>query len=237
MPHIIWRRKMTNHTNGSLKRKARIAGAWYLSMVVAGPFYLMYVPGKLIVHGDAAATAENIRAHELLFRVAILSEVVGAILFMFLGLALYRLFSSVDKAHAAQMLAMVLISAAVGFVDTLNSIATLVLARGGEFLSIFDRRQLDAMAMFFLRLHFQGNLINEIFWGLWLLPFGWLVIKSGFLPKFIGAWLLVNGVAYVAISLIGLFRPESYDLAFKSAFPVLCGELAIMLWLLIKGAK
>ena len=218
-------------------KAARVAGAIYLSMVLIGPFSLMYVPGKLIVHGNAAATASNILAHETLFRFAILADLVGAVVFILLGLALYRLFAGVNKTQASLMLAFVLISAAIAFMNTLNDIAALTLVRGSaDFLSVFDEPHRDALAMLFLRLDFQGNVINEIFWGLWLFPFGVLVMRSRFLPRILGVWLIVNGFAYVAISLTGLLLPQYYDVAFRSAFPALLGEIAIMLWLLIKGA-
>src|SRR6266478_8673755 len=89
---------------------------------------------------------------------------------------------------------------------------------------------------YILRLHSIGNTVNETFWGLWLVPFGTLVYRSGFLPRFLGAWLVVNGAAYVALSGIGLMRPELSGKAFLYAQPLLFGELAIMLWLIIKGA-
>ena len=92
-------------------------------------------------------------------------------------------------------------------------------------------------AILFLRLHSQGKFINEIFWGLWLFPFGLLVFRSGFLPRFIGVWLMINCFGYLALSVMALFFPHYYDAAFRWAQPVLFGELAIMLWLLIKGAK
>jgi len=219
-------------------KAARVAGAWYLSLVLIGFFSLMYVPGKLIVRGNAAATAGNILAHETLFRFGILADLVGAVVFILLGLALYRLLVGVNKTHASLMVAFVLISAAIGFMNTLNDIAALTLLRGGaDFLSVFDKPRREALAMLFLRLGFQGNVINEIFWGLWLLPFGLLVMRSRFLPRILGVWLIVDCCAYVALSIIGLLLPQYYDVAFRSAFPALLGEVAIMLWLLIKGAR
>jgi hypothetical protein len=219
-------------------KAARVAGAWYLSLVLIGPFSLMYVPGKLIVHGNAAATASNILNHETLFRFSILADMIGAVIFICLALALYRLFSGVNKTHASLMVALVLVSATVGFLNTLNNIAALTLFRGGaDFLSVVDKPQRDALAMLFLRLNFQGDIINEIFWGLWLLPFGLLVMRSRFLPRILGVWLIVNCFAYVALSLTGILLPQYYDVAFRSAFPALLGEVAIMLWLLIKGAR
>jgi Domain of unknown function (DUF4386) len=218
-------------------KAARIAGAVYLSMCLTAPFSLLYVPGKLIVRGDATATANNILTHETLFRFGIVGELFGSVIFILLGVALYRLLSGVNKTWAGLMIGLVLVSAAVGFLNVLNNIAALTLFRGGEFLTVIDKPQRDALAYLFLRLQNQGIFMNEIFWGLWLFPFGLLVYRSGFLPRFLGLWLVLNCFAYVVLSLIALLFPPYYDTAFLIAQPVLFGELAIMLWLLIKGAK
>ena len=218
-------------------KAARIAGFVYLSMVVTAPFGLIYVPSKLIVRGNAAATANNILAHETMFRLSIFGDLIGQVIFICLGIALYRLLSKVNKTWAALMVAFVLVSAAVGFLDTLNNIAALILFRGGEFLTVFDKPQRDALAMFFLRLHSQGISIDEIFWGLWLFPFGLLVFRSVFLPRWLGVWLMINCFGYVVLSVIGFFFPAYNDKAFLYLQPVLFGELAIMLWLLIRGAN
>jgi hypothetical protein len=220
-----------------LKKAARIAGAVYLSMIFTAPFTLLYVPGKLIVRGNASATANNILAHETMFRLAIMGELVGQVIFICLGIALYRLLSSVNKTWAMMMFGFVLVSATVGFLDTLNNIAALILFRGADFLAVFDKAQLNALGYLFIRLHSQGIFMNELFWGLWLFPFGLLVFRSGFLPRFIGVWLMINCFGYVALCVIALFIPSYYDAAFGWAQPVLFGELAIMLWLLIRGAK
>src|SRR6059058_3507165 len=219
------------------KKAARIAGAIYLTMVFTAPFSLIYVPSKLIVRGNAAATADNILAHETMFRLSIFGDLIGHVIFICLGIALYRLLSNVNKTWAALMVAFVLVSTAVGFLNTLNNIAALILFRAGDFLAVFDKPQRDALAYLFVRLHSQGILINEIFWGLWLFPFGLLVFRSGFLPRFIGVWLMINCFGYVVLSVTGLFFPVYYEAAFNWMQPVLFGELAIMLWLLIKGAK
>src|SRR5947207_6203791 len=218
-------------------KAARIAGAVYLSMVITGPFSLIYVPSKLIVHGNATATAANILAHATMFRFGIVAGLFGQIIFICLAVALYRLLGDVNKTWARLMFGFVLVAAAVGFVNELNDLGARILFHGGEFLSVFDKTQLDALGMLFMRLHGQGNMIAEIFWGLWLFPFGLLVFRSGFLPRFIGVWLIINCFGYVALCVIALFTPSYYGAAFKWAQPILFGELAIMLWLLIKGAK
>ena len=159
-------------------KAARVAGAVYLSMVLTGPFSLIYVPGKLIVRGDATATATNVLNHEFLFRLWIFGDLWTHIIFICLGVTLYRLLGSVSKPWAVAMLGFVLVSAAVGFLNTLNNIAAFILFRGADFLNVFEQAQRNALGMFFLRLHSQGNFINEIFWGLWLFPFGLLVFRS-----------------------------------------------------------
>jgi len=218
-------------------KAARIAGAIYLSMVVTAPFSLIYVPGKLIVRGDATATANNVLAHETLFRLGIVADLITSIIFICVALALYRLLSGVNKTLASLMVALVLVSAAVGFINVLNNIGALILFRGSDFLTVLEKPQRDALGMLFLRLHGQGNVINEMFWGLWLFPFAVLVMRSRFLPRILGVWLVINGFAYLTISLTGLLFPQYMDKVNNIAFPVLFGELAIMLWLVIKGAK
>jgi len=220
-----------------LKKAARIAGAIYLSMVLVAPFSMLYVPGKLIVRGNAAATADNILAHETMFRLSIFGDLIGHVIFICLAIALYRLLSGVNKTWAGLMVAFVLVSAAVGFLNTLNNIAALTLFRGADFLAVFDKPQRDALGYLFIRLHNQAEFMNEIFWGLWLLPFGLLVYRSGFLPRFLGVWLMLACFGWLVVSLIALLFPPYYDAAFRIAQPVMFAELAIMLWILIKGAK
>jgi hypothetical protein len=219
------------------RKDARIAGFLYLLLAIPGPFSLMYVPGKLIVSGNAAATAGNIMEHEMLFRLGILGILLSGITFVLLAMSLYRLFSGVNKTHASLLVVLVAISVAISYLVELNQLGALLLLRGGDFLAVFDQPQREALAFLFIKLHGQGITINEMFWGLWLFPFGWLVMKSGFLPRILGAWLIVNGVAYVAMSCTALLFPQYGNLAYRIATPILFGEMAIMLWLLIKGVK
>src|SRR5216110_1942678 len=188
-------------------KAARTAGAVYLSMVITGPFSLIYVPSKLIVRGNAAATADNILAHETMFRLSIMGDLVGQVIFICLAIALYRLLRDVNKTWAWLMVSFVLVSAAVGFLNTLNNVAALILFRGDEFLTVFDQVRREALGMLFIRLHSQGQFIDEIFWGLWLFPFGLLVFRSGFLPRFLGIWLMINCFGYLVLSVTALFFP------------------------------
>jgi hypothetical protein len=219
------------------KKAARLAGFIYLTMVFTAPFSLIYVPNKLIVRADAAATASNILAHETMFRLAIFGDLISQVIFICLAVALYRLLRDVSRPWAWLMVAFVLVSSAVCFLNVLNYIGALTLFRAPEFLSVIDKPQRDALGMLFLRLYSNGIFMAEIFWGLWLFPFGLLVFRSGFLPRWIGVWLMINCFGYVILSAIALFAPIYYQAAFKYSQPVLLGELAIMFYLVIKGAK
>ena len=219
-------------------KAARVAGAIYLLLVFTAPLRLIYIPSALFVRGNATATADNIAAHELLFRLGIVGDLLTGIIAIFLVLALYRLLKGVDQNHAALMVILGgLMVAPIYFLNALNDVAALLLVRGTDFLSVFEKPQRDALAVLFLRLHHHGVVANEIFWGLWLFPLAVLVIRSGFLPRILGIWLIINGFAYLTISFTGLLLPQYEDMVSNIVFPALLGEVAIMLWLLIKGAK
>ena len=216
---------------------ARTAGWIYVSMLFTAPFSLLYVPTVVIVKGDAAATSAKVVAHEMLFRLGIAGDLIGSVIFIYLGIALYRLFREVSATVSAQLVGLVLVSSAVGFLNVLNHIAALTLFRGGDFLSVLDKPQRDVLGYFFMRMYSQGIVINELFWGLWLIPFGWLIIRSRFFPRILGVLLYINGLAYVVISLTSLILPSYADVVGRVWFPAQFGELIMMLWLVIKGAK
>ena len=221
-----------------IRTKASVAGFLYLLLVLAGPVRLMYIPGKLFVPGNAGATASNIAAHETLFRFGMASDLFCGTLVIFIALALYRLFESVDRDLAVLMVILGgLLPAALDFVNVANDAAALILVRGPDFLSVFDKPQRDALALLFLRLHHQEIVAAEIFWGLWLLPLAVLVYKSRFLPRFLGVWLGINGLAYLAMGVTGLLLPSYEDMVSNVTFPALVGEVAFVVWLLIRGAR
>src|SRR5258708_21817233 len=172
-----------------------------------------------------------------------LSDLFGAVVLIFLVLAFSRLFKGV-----AQQLGVLLVivggvmPALITFVSVVSDAGAIMVARSGsaggaDFLSVFDKPQRDALVLLFLRLHHHQIVAAEILWGLWLFPMGALVYKSRFLPRFIGVWLIINGVAYIVLSVTGLFFPDYQDKVFAYSQPALFGELAIMLWLVVKGAN
>jgi hypothetical protein len=222
----------------STHNPGRVAGFLYLLLVVFAPFRLIYIPSKLFVHGNATATANNIAAHEVLFRLGIVSDLFCGTILIFLVLALYRLFKEVDLNQAVLMVILGgVMPATIDFLNVVNDAAALMLVRGPDFLSVFEKPQRDALAMLFFRLHHQEVAAAEVLWGLWLVPLAILVYRSRFLPRFLGVWLIINGFAYLAMSFTGLLLPLYEDMVSNIAFPALLGEMAFMLWLLIKGAR
>jgi hypothetical protein len=145
--------------------------------------------------------------------------------------------ASVNKNWGLLMVGLVLVSVTIGFFRTLNTIVAGILFRGADFVAAFDKAQRDALAMLFLQLSSQGNFLDEIFWGLWLFSFGLLVFRSGSLPCFLGVWLMINCFGWLILSPIALLDSAHYEVAFGWAQPALFGELAITLWLLIRGVN
>lgn len=222
----------------STQQQARLAGFLYVLLAFIAPIGLIYVPGKLIVARDAIATAANIRDSEWLLRLGIASELTHQVIGLFLVLALYRLFKGVDEGLARQMVIFGgVVSGPVMFVNLLNDIAALILVSGADFLSVFEPRQLDALAYLFVRLHSHGITVASVFWGLWLFPFGLLVIRSGFIPRAFGFLLMIAGAAYVASAFTTLIVPHYASLVAKVALPLEVAELPIIFWLAIWGAR
>jgi hypothetical protein len=221
----------------STRNPGRFAGLLYVLISIPGVFAMVYVPSKLIVHGDAAATASNIAAHETLFRVGIASQLTGQAGFIFVALALYDLLKGVNQRQALLMVLLIVVSIPIAFVNELNSFAALVFVRGADFLSVLDKSQRDALAMLFLNLHGRGIVVAEMFWGLWLFPLAMLVYKSRFLPRFLGVWLALAGFAWVILSLTSTLLPQYQGNVSTYSQPASLGEVAFMLWLLIRGAK
>lgn len=221
-----------------LSKNARVAGFLYILASVVGVVRLMYIPSTLFVSGNATATAANVAAHESLFRWGIVSSLLGAALWLFVPLALYRLLKGVDQTLAVLMVILgSLMQVPLFVVNMVTDAAALLFARGSGYLSVFDKPQRDAFARLFLDLHHQLDLANFMFAGLWLFPFGLLVYRSRFLPRFLGVWLTLAGFAWLSFSLTGLLLPAHGDKVFSITQPIAMGEVATMLWLVIMGAK
>jgi len=212
--------------------RARVAGALYLVANIFAPFTLLYLPSRFIVRGDAAATANNVIASESLFRFGIVGNLFTFIANIFLALALYQLLKVVNKNMASLMVILFLVGVPIAMLNELSQLAILQLLGGADYLKAYPTDQLQALAYLLLRLHDQGLLIAHIFFGLWLLPMGYLVFKSGFIPRIVGVLLVIAGVGYVVQSFAAFLGYNVNIILFTGL-----GELVFLLWLLIKGVN
>ena len=169
---------------------------------------------------------------------SIVSNFLCQLAFIWLVLALYRLFKDVNKNHARLMVSLVLVSIPISFLNMLNPMAALLLLKDTDFLTTFSLEQRQSMAMMFLKFQDYGMVIAEIFWGLWLFPFGWLAYKSGFLPRILGVLLIVAGTGYLIHCTAFFLFPDSAETVNAIvSLPEGIGELSMVAWLLIKGAR
>ena len=219
------------------KRQARIAGLWYLLLAVTAPVSLVYVPGKLFDTTNAAVTAANIRASSDLLRMGIGFELFHQAIEVFLVLALYALFKPVDKPLARQLALFGLIPIPIMFANAINEVGALLIAANPPYLQTFAQAQQDAAIQFLIRLHSGGIQIAAVFWGLWLIPMARLIFRSRFIPAFIGVPVLGAGLAYLYNAFTTLVVPFDSPTMDTLTVVLQAGELAIVLWLLIVGAR
>ncbi len=217
----------------SIKNTARLAGLLYLALAALSAFGLVYVPSMIIVPGDAAATANNIVTSEPLFRLGFVSNLVAFTVNIFVALLLYKLLKPVNKSIASLMVILILIGLAIGMLNELNQFAALLIL-GADHLTAFTAVQSQALASLFLDLYEHGFTIAHIFWGLWLFPMGYLIFKSGFLPKVIGILLIVAGLGYLTDFTLFFLFPGITVTVSNFTF---VGEVVLIFWLLIRGVN
>ena len=223
----------------SINKTARLAGLIYLILVISGIINLMYIPSQLIVWGNSSKTFENIINSELLFRLGIVSGIITFLTFLLLPLVLYKLLNKVSKVHAKLMVIFALVSIPISFINILNKIYVLSLIDKEEYLQNMGETELQTQVMLHLDYYNNGIEISQIFWGLWLLPFGYLVYKSGFLPKFLGILLMAGCFGYLITFFGGFLYSNFYKTIFSTivGIPASVGEIGICLWLLIMGTN
>lgn len=217
------------------KRVARLAGAVYVSLGIATAFGFYHAP---LVQGDLNAIAHMLTKSDLRFRIGVVADVLSTALSVPLALLLYQLLKPVHKMQAVLMALLLVVAMPISFVVALNYVAAQWLLSGAPVVAALASTQREALGMLFLRLHTHGVLAVEIFWGLWLLPFGLLVKKSRFLPRVLGTLLVIAGFAYVAHSVISLLLGGQRIILYERVTMLAraAGEFPTMLWLLIKGA-
>jgi hypothetical protein len=204
----------------------------YVLLGLIAPVRLIYIPNAILVSGNAQATATNIASHEATFRVAILTDVIAGVLTLFVTLALFRLFRATDRDLASIMVILGgFMVTPIYFFNLVFDAGALVVARAPSYLAAFDQQQREGLVSLFLRLHSYGIVVNEMFWGLWLLPLGALILKSRLMPRFVAIWLFLNGGAYMLLSVLGILSPSLASKASGLMFPLQLGEVVTMLWL------
>ena len=218
------------------KTIARRAGALYFVFMILG-IYSEFLFPRFMVPGDAVATASMIAAADLTYRIGILIGLGTHVVFIFLVVSLYRLLQNVDQSHAMLMVVLVAIGVAVALGNMLSRFAPLVLLDGADYMTAFTKPQVEALALSSLRFRSSGAAIPMAFWGLWLFPFGVLVVRSRFLPRVLGVLLIVAGFAYLVTSAVSIALPDYRRVVSQYMMPLYFGEVPIIFWLLIKGAK
>ena len=223
----------------SLQKTARLAGLIYLLVVLSGFFHLLYVPSRLVVPGDAATTMSRLLAGESLFRLGILGGFVCYSAFLVLPVVLHRLLAPVQPTAALLMLVLAAASVPFSFANMLHKMAVLPLLSAATTPGGSAAATIQAQVVQHLQAYREGNGVAQIFWGLWLLPFGYLVAKSGFLPRALGIVLVVGGLGYLADFGVDLLWPGYHRLGLGTfiTLPAGLGEMAICLWLLLVGVK
>ncbi len=220
----------------SLNNTARSAGFIYLLLVLTGIFNLLYVPSQLIVWSNSATTVKNIMDSEFLFRLGIVAGILSYIFFLVLPFVLYDLLKSVHQKCALFMVVLAAFSVPFSIFNMINKIDVLTLLQGFELLDGIEAEQVQTQVMLLLKSYHNGILAVQIFWGLWLFPFGYLVFKSGFLPRIFGILLMLGCFSYVVKFFGALLFPDLAIPSFVSK-PGAFGEIGICLWLLIMGVK
>ena len=220
----------------SNNKTARTAGFLYLIVVITGIFSLVYVPSQITGKGDAPAMVNSIVASESLFRLGIASFMINQSVFLLLPLVLYKLLQQVDRSIAVVMVVFAVVSVPIAMISIANKLEVLDLLHGARYL---QADQLQNEVMLSLNAYSSGIRATTIFWGLWLLPFGYLVIKSGFLPRILGILLIIGCFGILAGLFGSTLFPGYAETAISTFFEMSSsfGEIGICLWLLIFGVR
>ena len=217
------------------KKLGRYAGLTYLILIIAGVVSLLYVPSQIYVSGDPMATANNIKSSESLFRFGISMELLCFLAFLILPLLLYKIFHSINKPASILMVVFVLVSIPITYLGIVNELTALNLVRSTDPIS--SETATDVMIL--MKSYIMGTWVAQIFWGLWLLPFGYMVYQSGLIPKILGILLMLGCLGYLIDSFGKIVWADygDWSLAPYILIPATIGEFGTCFWLLIMGAK
>ena len=218
----------------SPKKTARVAAFVFLIIFFLGMSTELFIRPGIIVPGDAAATVKNIAASEALFRLSLVSDLIRQTLLMLLPLILYKLLKPVNKTIASLMVIFYLVCVPISMLNELNHLAVLLLSSGAGYLTAFKADQLNTLVMFFLELRKNGTFIPQVL-SFWVLLLGYLVFKSGFLPRILGILLMLGGLCYTVLAVLFFLFPN-FDAMILGLFAFI-GESLFCLWLLIKSVN
>jgi hypothetical protein len=222
----------------SPRRLARIAGFLYLLVAIFGGFALAYVGAKVYVPGDAATTAGNVMANPGLVRIGVVADLFQATVFVFVGMTLYLLLKQVHGSAAGAMMVLVAIATTIQCLNDVFQLASLRVATEPSYVAAFGAAGSNALVLLLLDIHQSGILIAQIFFGLWLVPLGYLAYKSGMFPKWLGVVLIVGGVCYL-VDMLAVFLVPDFG-AKVSAYVVIpstIAEISMLGYLLVIGVK
>lgn len=221
----------------TLKKTARFAGLLYLIWIITGLVGILYISPNIFVTGDTNNTTKNILTKEFLFRTSVINDLISITICVLLVLTLYKLLRQVNEHQAKLMVAFLFATIPGVFIMEAFNIASLMILKG-ELLKTFEPGQRQELAVLFLKINDYVFFTLELFWGLWLIPFGQLVYKSKYIPAILGVFLIMNGIAYIIPSLTSLLLPNYSTIVSQYAMPFwILGEISITLWLLSKGIK
>ena len=212
--------------------KARIGGACWLMCFLTSIFPLI-VSGRLVVPHDAAATATNLLAHEALFRLSTATLLISTAFYVAATLFVYEVLKPVNRSVSLLAAFFSLVGCAVGALSCLFDFVPFILLQGAPYLSVFNAEQLQALSYMFLVVRARANDIGLVFFGLHCLGIGYLILRSTFLPRIIGALMVVAGLGWLTF----LSPPLAQSLAPFNMLPGAVGELSLTLWLLVKGVN
>jgi hypothetical protein len=215
-------------------KTARVAGLFFLLMVVFGLFSEIFFRQKLIVSNDTALTASNILSSSFLFRSGITSDILMALCYLLTALALFKLLSSVNRNMAAAMVVFAAAGSVLLMFNILNEIAPLYILNGNDYLGAFNTSQRQSLAMLFYNLYGHGYMIGQIFFALWVLPLGVLIYKSGFIPKIFGILFVIETIFGFMSAIVHFLVPNGMAETVL-LLPGTIAEFAFMFWLLIRG--
>ena len=190
---------------------ARLAGFVYLLLVLSGIFYLLYVPSQYYVSGDAVATVNNIMESEFLFRSGIAVGVLSNVIFLVLPFILFELFKDVNRNWAVLMVVLSVVSVPFTLFNMVDKVNILTLLSGAQYLDTLSMEQIQTQVMLLLKSYSNGIQVIQLFWGLWLFPFGYLAFKSGYVPKVFGVLLMLGGFGYM-IKFFGAILFPGFDI-------------------------